>query len=226
MRSRPLIFVGLITSIVVVAGVLGTIIFKQSQSAAPKVAEQNRQYQQQKKEQTQQQDSEAVANYQTNDVAPLAEDSSVSGTDQTNTAPQDSVQVFFSKNPESNRDSSAVFPVARVTNGKSPGNVAMSELIIGPTAQEKAEGFMGGFQLAGDSNCEGKDFVLKQDSEENVTLQLCRKISSASKLVQQQYRSQIVTTLSTLTSAENITLYDNEGNCLFALNTSPSCTLN
>ncbi len=223
MRSRPLIFVGLITAIVVVAGLLGTVIFRQSQNAAPKVAEQNRQYQQQKKDQAQQQDSEDVADYQSKDVAPLAEDSVVVGSDQTNTPPQDSVQVFFSKNPESNRDSSAVFPVARVTNGKTPGNVAVSELIVGPTASEKAEGYVGGFQLAGDSNCDGKDFILKQDSDANVTVQFCRKITVAGKLAQQQYRSQIITTLSTLTSAENITLYDKDGNCLFALDGTPNC---
>src|SRR3954454_22216884 len=81
-------------------------------------------------------------------------------------AAPDTVQVYFSRDPDSLNDFTAVFPLARdVTPGdQGLAGAALEALIAGPTATEKAPGYFSGFgtRLVGTSSvCKsGADFVL------------------------------------------------------------------
>jgi hypothetical protein len=50
------------------------------------------------------------------------------------------VKVFFSKNPDSMSDFTAVFPVTRSTTSSAVGTFALEQLLAGPTASESSTG--------------------------------------------------------------------------------------
>jgi len=87
------------------------------------------------------------------------------------------VKVFFPKYPEQNNDLSYVAPVWRQAQTPSVAQFAVSQVIAGPTTQEKRVGFTAPIELRGSSTC-GKDFTLAIAANK-ATLRFCRDVLSA-----------------------------------------------
>src|SRR4051794_28219032 len=97
-------------------------------------------------------------------------------------AEPDTVQVFFSRDPDSLNDFTAVFAQPRTV----PGGAGLIEQTVaahlaGPTAGEQAAGYFSDFRnliVGTASTCKGQDFTLMVTLG-IATLQLCRATSSA-----------------------------------------------
>lgn len=123
---------------------------------------------------------------------------------------------FFSRQPESDSDFSAVFPVERSAEPSRIGTVALQQLISGPTLAERDAGFFSelGGMLAGPSTCDGPDFTLAIiDGVATVTF--CRAIASAGTGQNARVRSQIDATLRQFPTVERVRVLNADGHCLF-----------
>lgn len=212
MRSRPGIFIALIAGMVALPSMLGFVVYKGSQSAAPGVREQTRLYEEQRRNQPSQQAVEQQPN------APLAQQDAtqqveVEQSPETQNSQGAEIVVYFSKSPESENDPNRVFPVQRNVDEQSPVDVAINALIAGPTSQEKADGFSGGLQLSGDSNC-GSDYKLTVEGG-TAKLQFCKHKENQGIAQQSRERAQLTNTLQQLTGAQSVQLLDRDGKCLY-----------
>lgn len=213
MNSRPGIFVALVLGLVLATSAVSLLIFESSRSKQPEVSEQSRQYE--------------AAKAGREDLALSPTDNSQTGiqeaeasTAEENQAAQE-FTVFFSKNPESSDDLNKVFPVSRATN-ESVLKSAVGELIAGPTKQEKDEGYFGGLQLSGDSNCDGQEFKLEV-VENRLTLTFCKDLAQTDKEELSRAQNQIIATLKSTGLAESFLVLDKDGKCLFGEQFSLSC---
>src|SRR5262249_20355405 len=113
------------------------------------------------------------------------------------------VQVYFSKNPDSYNDVSAVFAVPRVAPAANDATYALQQLIAGPTAAEAATGYFTELTaaLSGASDCGGADFTLalgtKGSTPESgtATLRFCRATTLPGDLTGPRIKAEIAATL-------------------------------
>jgi hypothetical protein len=130
----------------------------------------------------------------------------------------DTVEVYFSKHPESDADFTAVFPQPRDL----PGGAGLMErtvaaLIAGPTPAEQAAGYFSDFGalIVGEaSNCKGLDFMLMA-TPGTITLQLCRATSSAGIGQDARAQAEIEATLRQFPGVSRVVVLNASGRCLF-----------
>lgn len=217
MKNRTGLFVSFVAAIVIVVSGVGFVVFHQSQKAKPEVQQQTKLYEQEKisdkKQDSQSSTAQpAITEQQPIDPAPVAQEAST-------------VQVYFSKNPDST-SADMVYAVSRsVYEGEDATNVAIRELLAGPSADEKTDGYTGGIELQGDSKCDGKDFKLTVN-ESTATLQLCRKYRSAGAMQDASTKAQFVKTIEEITGVEKVILLDSSGGCLFQARAGTKCATN
>jgi len=132
-------------------------------------------------------------------------------------ADPDPVQVFFSRNPESFSDFTAVFPVTRDVPAPALMEGAIAALISGPNAAEQATGLFSDLRalMTGTvSNCKGLDFTL-MPAGGTVTLQLCRATSSAGMGQDARPQAEIEATLMQFPGITKVIVLSSTGHCLF-----------
>jgi len=132
-------------------------------------------------------------------------------------ADPDPVQVFFSRNPDSFSDFTAVFPVTRDVPATALMEGAIAALIAGPNAAEQATGLFSDLRAlmtGGVSNCKGLDFTLLSAGG-TVTLQLCRTTSSAGIGQDARAQAEIEATLMQFPGVTKVIVLSSTGHCLF-----------
>ena len=133
-------------------------------------------------------------------------------------AAPDTVQVFFSRNPDSFNDFTAVFPLARTVPGN-PGLIeqTLTALIAGPTPAEQAAGYFSDFgALVGSpvSTCKGLDFTLMV-AQGTATVQVCRATSSAGVGQDARSQAEVEATLTQFAGVTKVIVLNAAGHCLF-----------
>ncbi len=127
------------------------------------------------------------------------------------------VQVFFSRHPQSDEDFTAVFPVNRtvVPEGQRVGTATLEALIAGPTAAEQAQGYFSelGGMLHGPSMCSGEDFILTIE-DGLATVRFCREIASAGIGQDARVTVAIESTLRQFPTIQQVRLLTRDGHCL------------
>jgi spore germination protein GerM len=121
------------------------------------------------------------------------------------------VKVFFPTS-RSQQDFSYVAPVLRRTQTQGVAQFAIEQLVAGPTAQEKQQGFTAPISLRGSSNC-GRDFQLAV-STGVARLKFCKQVLSAGIGDDARIKSAITATLKQFSSINSVVLLDRNGNCL------------
>jgi hypothetical protein len=127
------------------------------------------------------------------------------------------VQVFFSRDPESLADFTAVFPLARDVPAD-PDVMAdtLGLLLSGPTSGEQAAGYFSDFKalvVGTISTCKGA-FLLHQEGGV-VTVQLCRATSSAGAGQDARAQTEVNATLQQFPGVSKVVVLDRFGHCLF-----------
>lgn len=138
------------------------------------------------------------------------------------------VRVYFPRRPESLNDFSAVFPVERqIVADQAIGTRTIEKLIAGPTPEEQAQGYFSelGEMIRGESNCQGRDFILRI-SGGTAELQFCRQVVSAGVGQDARVTNQIEETLTQFSTVDRVRLLDRQGNCLFDLSGMNRCLEN
>jgi spore germination protein GerM len=129
------------------------------------------------------------------------------------------VQLYFSRTPESAEDFTAVFPVDRQVEytGQRIATATLEALIEGPTAAEQQQGYYSelGDMLTGPSNCDGEDFLLSIADDGTATVQFCRLVVSAGIGQDARVMNQIEATLTQFDTVDDVILLNREGRCLF-----------
>lgn len=129
-----------------------------------------------------------------------------------------SLKLFVHKSPESNSDFAKTFLLTRNTNRTDVATFLMENYFSGLTAQEKSEGFYiqdptkTKIGLTGVSNCGGKDFQLGI-ADGTATLQLCRRIDSASEVSDSVIAMLIGKTLQQFSTVQKVKILNPDGNC-------------
>jgi hypothetical protein len=145
---------------------------------------------------------------------------SINGTQLATASPvldPDPVQVFFSRNPDSMNDFTAVFPVPRDVPSTGLMEGAVAALIAGPNAAEAASGLFSDVRalITGTvSNCKGLDFTLLRAGG-MVTLQLCRTTSSAGIGQDARAQAEIEATITQFPGVTKVIVLSSTGHCLF-----------
>jgi len=131
--------------------------------------------------------------------------------------------VYFSKNPESFNDPTAVFPVQRVAPNSAVATYAIQQLIAGPTSSEAAAGYFteltNVLQLSGPSNCGGADFKLTLDMRGatpqvgTATLQFCRPTASPGTGADARIVAEVTKTLTQFSTITKVAILNRNGNC-------------
>jgi hypothetical protein len=132
-------------------------------------------------------------------------------------AEPDTVNVFFSRDPESFNDFTALFPLPRtVPGGGGIVEQTIDALLLGPTPAEQAMGYFSDFRnlMVGPSLCKGGDFTLIVAAG-TATLQLCRATSSAGIGQDARAQSEINATLMQFPSITRVIVLGSTGHCLF-----------
>jgi hypothetical protein len=136
------------------------------------------------------------------------------------------VLVYFSKNPESLNDPTAVFPLQRVAPNSAVATsttYAIQQLIAGPTSSEAAVGYFTELttvlQVSGPSNCGGADFTLTLDMRGSTpqvgtaTLQFCRPTASPGTGADARIVAEVTKTLTQFSTITNVAILNRNGNC-------------
>ncbi len=136
------------------------------------------------------------------------------------------VRVFFSRRPDSERSASAVFPVARVAPDRAVATAALTALIEGPNAAERADGYYSelGGALTGPSTCSGRDFRIAIE-DGTATVRFCRAVASAGVGRDARLRSQVEATLRQFTTIRSVRLLGSDGRCLFDRSDQDRCLM-
>jgi hypothetical protein len=142
-------------------------------------------------------------------------------------AEPDTVQVFFSRDPESLGDFGAVFPIARdlAPGDQGLAGAALQALIDGPTPPEQAQGYFsdfGALLVGGLSACKGGDFVLSVEGGV-ATVYLCRATSSAGIGQDARAQAEVEATLMQFPAIQSVRVLSVDGHCLFDLSGMDLC---
>ncbi len=147
------------------------------------------------------------------------------------------VKVFFSRFPQSASNSSAVFPVSRISPTIGVGTFAIQLLIAGPTTAEHSAGYFSELNsiLSGPSNCTapfptgGPDFILTLNKKGNVTetgtatLRFCRATSSPGIGADARIKAEINATLKQFSSIKKVVILNEDGHCFADLSGNNVC---
>ncbi len=146
------------------------------------------------------------------------------------------VQVFFSKHPETDANLTAVFAVTRTTVASTTldqATVAVKQLIIGPTGAESSSGYftdLTRFVAAADaSNCGGADFTLALDKRGTTsetgtaTLQFCRTLSLGGIGDDARIGSELQATLTQFANIRVAVILTKAGDCFGDLSGQNRC---
>jgi hypothetical protein len=141
------------------------------------------------------------------------------------------VQVYFSKQPDSYNDPNAVFPVSRFSPTSGVATNAIEQLIAGPTASEKAQGYFTELSaaLTGASNCGGADFTITLNMRAThpqtgaATLRFCRTLSLPGELTDARIKAEITKTLTQFPTITSVTIITREGHCFGDLSGQDKC---
>ncbi len=137
------------------------------------------------------------------------------------------IKVFFSHFPQSTNNSTAVFPVDRVSPTLGVGTFAIQLLIAGPTTDEHNAGYFSELNslLSGASYCSapfptgGPDFTLTLNKKGNVTetgtatLRFCRTTSSPGIGADARVKAEINATLKQFSSIKKVVILNKDGHC-------------
>jgi hypothetical protein len=149
----------------------------------------------------------------------------------TSTANGYAIYVYFSKQPDSYNDPNAVFPVKRVSPTSGVATYAMQQLIAGPTASEKAQGYFTELSaaLTGSSNCGGADFTIALNMRAThpqtgaATLRFCRTLALPGELTDARIKAEITKTLTQFSTITSVTIITREGHCFGDLSGQDNC---
>jgi hypothetical protein len=142
-----------------------------------------------------------------------------------------SVQVFFSRHPDSDNDPSKVFPVKRTAPNLQVATYATTQLIAGPTASEQSQGYFTPLSgaLGGSSNCGGADFTITlnmrgtKPEPGTATLRFCRTVSLAGDLTGAYISSEIDATLLQFATIKKVVILTVDGGCFDDLSGQNLC---
>ncbi len=132
------------------------------------------------------------------------------------------VQVYFAHHPESDNDPTQVFPVQRTSPTLGVATFALNQLLLGPTAAERAQGYYSPFDGAlGSTNyCSGsQNFLLTLDHRGNkpetgtATVQFCRTVLIAGDLDGGRIKAMISKTLLQFANIKAVAILNHDGNC-------------
>ncbi len=131
--------------------------------------------------------------------------------------------VYFSKNPASYNDATAVYPVHRTSPTLGVATYAIQQLIAGPTPSEASAGYFTELstvlQRAGASNCGGTDFKITLNmrgataESGTATLQFCRPTASPGIGADARIKAEIVKTLTQFSNISKVVILLNNGHC-------------
>jgi len=135
------------------------------------------------------------------------------------------IRVYFSRRPDSQAASSAVFPVARVATDRGVATAALARLIEGPTAAERAAGYFSelGAALTGVSSCSGRDFQIAI-ADGTATVRFCHAVAPSGAGRDARVRAQIDATLRQFPTIRAVRLIGSTGRCLFDLSGQDRCS--
>lgn len=133
------------------------------------------------------------------------------------------LNVFFSKHPESDEDPSKTFAVQYPNVSTSAvASYAIEQLVTGPNADLASKDYFSMVKLQGESTCNAKDFTL--DIVNNVaTLKFCRQFVSNGVVSDGQAKSELSDTLKQFANVTKVVILNIEGNCLFDLSGQNLC---
>jgi hypothetical protein len=138
------------------------------------------------------------------------------------------VLVYFSKNPESFNDSTAVFPVQRVAPNSAVATYTIQLLIAGPTLEERSAGHFSELNslFTGPSSCSngsnptgGPDFTLTLNKkgatteQGTATLQFCRPTSSPGIGADARVTAEITKALTQFSTITKVVILQRNGHC-------------
>jgi hypothetical protein len=133
------------------------------------------------------------------------------------------VLVYFSKNPDSYNDSTAVFPVHRTSPTLGVATYAIQQLIAGPTSSEAADGYFTELstvlQRSGASSCGGPDFQITLNTRGatpetgTATLQFCRQTASPGIGADARVKAEIEKTLTQFSNITKVVILLQDGHC-------------
>jgi len=122
------------------------------------------------------------------------------------------IKVFFPKNPQQQQNLGYVEPVWRQPQTMGLAQFAVTQLISGPTPQERQRGLVAPIRLRGASTC-GQDFTLAIAAGV-ARLQFCRQVVSAGVGDDARLLSSVNATLKQFSTLRSIVVLDQNGNCL------------
>lgn len=129
--------------------------------------------------------------------------------------------VYFSKHPESDSAPTTVFAVKRTAPSLEVATYAISQLITGPTAAERTQGYYSPLvgALSGSSTCNGADFKITLNWNHNkteagtATLQFCRDVRGFGDTGAVVVRNEITKTLTQFASIQKVVIVYKDGTC-------------
>ena len=127
------------------------------------------------------------------------------------------VSILFSRHPASDNDPSLVFPVERVSPNSGVARYAVEQLLAGPTAPEKANGFFSvwtDFTYGGGSDCGGDPFELTLESG-TLTVRFCTTVVLIGSVADGQAETSMKETLLLFSTVDRVVLLDQFNDCLF-----------
>jgi hypothetical protein len=141
------------------------------------------------------------------------------------------IYVYFSKQPDSYNDPNAVFAVKRFSPTSGVATNAIQQLIAGPTAAEKAQGYFTELSaaLTGASNCGGADFTVTLNMRAShpqtgaATLRFCRTLSLPGEMTDARIKAEITKTLAQFSTITSVTIITREGHCFGDLSGQDNC---
>jgi hypothetical protein len=147
--------------------------------------------------------------------------SSTQTTEPTKKTTPNTVNIYFSKTPDSNTDVTKVSAVQRTTERSDIEVFAIEEYIKGPTEGEIVRGYLQVLKLAADSNCGEKDFTLEISTKGKATLQFCKTIqlkqglgASSGNTDEARIKSGLEMTLQGLSKITSTTLLTKDKTCI------------
>lgn len=133
------------------------------------------------------------------------------------------VLVYFSKNPDSYNDSTAVFPVHRTSPTLGVATYAIQQLIVGPSPSEASAGYFTELSTVlrrtGASSCGGPDFKITLNmrgvtpESGTATLQFCRATASPGIGADARIKAEIVKTLTQFSNITKVVILLQDGHC-------------
>ena len=132
------------------------------------------------------------------------------------------INVYFSKHPDSENDFTKVVAMQRTASSLRVARIAFLDLIAGPTTQEQSDGLYSEWKLSGNSSCGADGFTISVNSGK-ATVRLCRDFPSAGVGQDARAQSEADATLKQFSTITKTVYLNKDGNCLFDLSGQNRC---